>query len=90
MKRPDTVRVLGQRCHVLYVDLKSESKDEETLYGDCDAATRIIRIERTLDDDMTKRVLKHEKMHMKLGLSGLTELFTTEQEEALCVLAESE
>jgi hypothetical protein len=91
LKRPDRLKVLGQWCHVLYVDLKKEgAENSETLYGDCDAALRVIRIEKTLDDDMTKRVLKHEKMHMRLGLSGLSEILSSEQEEAICVLMESE
>jgi hypothetical protein len=73
------------------VDLKPEGdKAGETLYGDCDSATRIIRIEKSSDDELCKRILKHEKMHMKLGLSGLTEILTSEQEEAICVLAETD
>ena len=91
MKRPDRVKILGQWCAVKFMDLKEEGqRNNETLYGDCDLATRTIRVEQSLDDDLAKRVLKHEKMHMKLGLSGLSELLTLEQEEAICVLMESE
>lgn len=91
MKRPDRVKILGQWCHILYVDLKAEGDQaDEIFWGDANVDTRIIRIEKTADDEMTKRILRHEKMHMKLGLSGLSELFSAEQEEALCVLAESE
>lgn len=91
MKRPDRVRILGQWINILYVDLKPEGeKANETLYGDCDSTTRIIRVDKSVDDDLCKRIIKHEKMHMKLGLSGLTEILTLEQEEAICVLAETD
>ena len=91
MKRPDRVKILGQWINILYVDLKPEGdKDNETLYGDCDVAARIIRVEKSSDDELCKRILKHEKLHMKLGLSGLTEILSSEQEEAICVLAETE
>ena len=91
MKRPDRVKILGQWVNILYVNLQDEGeKHNEVLYGDCDSRTRIIRIEKTLDDQLTKRILNHEKYHMKLGLSGVIELLTAEQEEALCVLSETD
>ena len=91
MKRPDRVKILGQWITILYVDLKKEGENhDEILYGDCDSRARIIRIEKTLDDDLTKRILNHEKYHMKLGLSGVAELLTSDQEEALAVLAETD
>tara|TARA_R100000742_G_C4256970_1_gene74823 strand:+ start:129 stop:404 length:276 start_codon:yes stop_codon:yes gene_type:complete len=91
MKKPEKIKILGQWAKVQYVDLtKGGEAVGEVLYGDCDVATRTIRIEKSLDDNLTKRVIKHETMHMKLGLSGLSEILTDEQEEAICVLVESD
>ncbi len=91
MKRPERVKILGQWCKVNFTDLKEEgNRNNEILYGDCNLTTRTIRVEQSLDDEIAKRVLRHEKMHMKLGLSGLSEMLNPEQEEALCVLMESE
>jgi len=89
MRKPDRAKVLGQWVDILYVDLKPEGeKDDENLFGDCDVPNRVIRIEKTLEGELFKRTLRHEKQHMKLGISGLSNQLSPELEEQLCDLAE--
>ncbi len=84
MKRRKRMKVLGQWVTLEHTDLQSEE-----LWGDCDVAKRHIRIKVDATDDEYNRVLRHEVCHMRLGISGLSELMTPELEEALAVLAET-
>ena len=88
MKKHDRVKVLGQWVRVEHKDLSVDAAPDENLHGDCNVERRLIRLDQSLEGADYKRVLRHEKMHMKLGLSGLSELLTPEQEEAICVLSE--
>lgn len=81
--KPVNCIILGQRVNIKYVTMSND-------HGQCDVALREIRLNKKLDGDSLYRVLRHEKMHMRLGISGISELLTSEMEEALCCLAESE
>ena len=84
MYRPKYVNVLGSRIEVEYTDL---TKDE--CYGDADPRGKKIRIHHTLEGAELRRILRHEKMHIAIGLAGLSEWLTDEQEEAICTLVEN-
>lgn len=85
--RKTKVRVLGQWVQIVYMkDLRNE--DDEPCWGMCDVDNRRISLEADMDDAMYERVLRHEKMHMKLRLSGLIEMMSEELDEALAVLME--
>ena len=81
--KPDSCIIMGQIISIKYVTLSND-------HGSSDVALREIRLNKKLADDVLERVLRHEKFHMKLGLSGLTEILSSELEEALCNLAESD
>ena len=85
VKRPSRVKVLGQWVTVEEVDLS----EEDGLWGDSNTGKRHIRIKEGTTDVEYQRVLRHEIFHLRLGISGLSELLTAEQAEALAVLAET-
>ena len=87
MKRPSKIKVLGQVVTIKQVtNLKNE--DGIACHGLCEVHNRIISIEKGMPNDKYIRLVRHETFHMKLGMSGLSEMLTDEQEEALAVLAE--
>jgi len=73
----------------VWVKIEHTSLAEEGILGDSTVTKRVIRIEKTLEGGEYLRVLRHECMHMKLGISGLSDMLNKKQEEALCVLAET-
>ena len=81
--KPETITVLGQIVKIKYAALTNN-------HGDCDVALREIRLNKKLEGEALIRVLRHEAFHMKLGIAGLNELLSSELEEALCALAESD
>ena len=84
--RKSRVRILGRWIKILYIeDLKA---DGEKVWGICDDDELTISIEATASDDMYQRTLEHEKMHMRLRLSGLIEMMSDELDEALARLME--
>ena len=85
MAADEKLTILGEKIIVKYVDLISED-----ISGDADVVKRTIRIEKKLNSKERQRVLAHEQFHMKLGLSGLSDLLDPKMEEALCTLAEIE
>lgn len=84
-KRKTKIKILGEWIKIEYCSIEVM----DGCWGDSDSQARVIRIEEGLDDAMYKRILSHETMHMKLGLSGISEHLTTETEESICVLMES-
>ena len=87
MKRPSKIKVLGQVVTVKQIaNLKNE--DGIACHGFCDVHNRVIAIEKGISNDKYIRIVRHEMFHMKMGLSGVGEMFTDEQEEVLAVLAE--
>ena len=87
MKRPSKIKVLGQVVTIKQVaNLKNE--DGIPCHGMCEVHERVISIAKGMTNSKYERVVRHEMFHMKMGLSGIGEMFTDEQEEALAVLAE--
>ena len=87
MKRPSKIKVLGQEV-TIKVLAKPEQDDGTVCHGMCEVNDRRISIEAGLNNSVYSRVLRHEVFHMKMGLSGLSEMLTDEQEEALAIIAE--
>ena len=85
MRKPNSVTILGQLIDVEYVD---DLIITEGIYGDACAVEYKIRLDASLDDEKFKHILRHEKMHIILRLSGLVEHLSPETEEALCCLME--
>lgn len=79
-KLPKIVKVLGKPFKVE----QHGPEDMDGNEGDCCKMTSTIRIssERTLEQQID--ILNHEIFHAWLGLTGLSELLTKKQEEALC------
>ena len=87
MKRPSKIKVLGQVVTIKQVaNLKNE--DGIACHGLCSVHDRTISIEKGVNNEKYTRLLRHETFHMKAGISGVGEVLTSEQEEALAVLAE--
>ena len=63
--------------------------DDAESYGETIGAHREIRMKDTLDGDDFEDTLLHETVHGIMYLSGLTELFTAGQEEALVLAIEN-
>lgn len=85
--RVNSITILGQKIKVEYI--KGLVK-KESIWGDADPFKKKIRLEDSLKGKEYERVLRHEKMHMILGLSGITNLLPLEVEEAICTLIEIE
>ena len=81
--------VLGQHVEIKYID--NLHVDGEKCEGGCYLSERVIKLDSSLLDDPARlqRVTVHEKMHMALGVSGLSELMDSKVEEAICVMMES-
>ena len=87
MKRPSKIKVLGQVVTIKeIVGLKNE--DGIPCHGLCEVHERVISIEKGMPNNKYERLVRHETFHMKAGISGIGEMLTGEQEEALAVLAE--
>ena len=89
MEKPKKIKVFGQAVTVRYID-KLKNEDGIPCLGLSHINDRTIELEQGLSKAATARVLRHEIFHMKLGISGLTELLSEELEEALAVLAETD
>lgn len=84
------VCVLGRKVHIKQVsknDLK-EMADDEVL-GYFDPSEDTIYMSKSLSSDVFQRVLLHELLHATLNISGLSEIVSSEQEEALATVMES-
>ena len=89
MDKPMKIKVLGQTVVVRYIaNLKNE--DNISCWGLSHTNERYIEIDKGLSKAASARVLRHEIFHMKLGISGLSELLPEGLEEALAVLAETD
>ena len=87
VKRKSKVRILGEWIKLNYVE-NLIAEDGDKCWGVCHEDTRTIDLEMTMCDEMHKRTLNHEKMHMKLRLSGIIEILSEDADEALARLAE--
>lgn len=77
------MQILGQTFQIV---LRSPKKDS---YGECKALERVIELNNNLAEEEMRRVACHEAYHAAIIISGLDELLTPKQHEALCVLMES-
>ena len=86
---PEKFIVLGQKVKIEYVD--NLIVEGERCEGGCYISERVIKIDASLINDTNRllRVIRHELMHMRIGLSGLSEIIDPKVEEAICVLMES-
>ena len=84
---PEKFMVLGQKIKVEYVD--NLVVEGERCEGGCYVSERVIKIDASLINDTGRllRVIRHEVMHMRIGLCGLSEIL--DPKEAICVLMES-
>ena len=91
MKKKSKIRCLGQWVRIEHCDLTKANDDQTALLGHCLADKRLIKIEETLDYAEYDRVLRHEIFHMRLAISGLSQMegMSEDLEEALATLAES-
>jgi hypothetical protein len=86
MRKIESTMILGVKVRIQHVPFLSAT---EGILGDADDDKQLIRLDADLEDAQYKRVLRHEKVHMALRLSGLVELMTDDLEEALCRLFET-
>lgn len=54
-------------------------------YGLCDAEERLITLDTTQTKEQAEDTLVHEIIHAVLGISGIAEILTEEQNEAITV-----
>jgi hypothetical protein len=88
-RKTKKIKVLGQTVTLSHIDgLKTD--EDVRCWGLCLVQERMIFLDAGLTGEAYNRVLRHEIFHMKVGISGLTELLPDELEEALAVLAETD
>lgn len=86
MKKQESTTILGVKVRIQHVPNLTAI---EGILGDADDDKLLIRLAAELEGAQYKRVLRHERVHMALRLSGLVELLTDGTEEALCRLFET-
>lgn len=76
---PYFINIMGRTYRVEYTKLK------KSLFGDCDTAKAVIRINRDLDPRVAYETIVHEVIHAILAESGLSQLLQTQDglEEAI-------
>jgi len=79
--------VLGMTVTVQHVHKLRVGDDD--CEGACYASERLIKIDDSITGDRYRRVVDHELAHMLLRISGMAEVLTEQQEEAIAVLLES-
>lgn len=87
---PTECNMLGESISIIYVQNLMVEGDK--CEGACYLSERLIKIEEDLkaDYERLQRVIKHELMHMKLGISGISQMMDLRMEEAICTLMETE
>jgi hypothetical protein len=85
MKKANSTRILGVRIKIEHVPNLTA---DEGILGDADDDTFTIRLDAGLEGDRYRRVLRHERTHMALRMSGIVEHLDDNTEEAICRLFE--
>ena len=75
---PSAILVFGQVVNIEFSRIHGN-------YGLCDAEERMLTLDTTQTKEQAYDTLVHEIIHAVLGISGMAELFTDEQNEALTV-----
>lgn len=78
---PNKISILGKEFKVVVTALKG-------LHGDCDVDKRVIRIHQNSTVESARETLFHESLHAAFAVSGLKEIITDEQEEAIVRMIE--
>lgn len=77
MSKQEQVLVFGKKIKIKYCD----ELDEQ--HGDFNLDKALIRVDSTNPEKIQGITKAHELLHACIGISGLTEILTTEQEEAI-------
>lgn len=81
LQLPKTIMIFGKEFKVIVTSLKG-------LHGDCNIGNLTIRIHQNLTKEEALSTLFHEAIHASLGISGLNEMLTENQEEAIVRMLE--
>lgn len=79
---PSKLAILGIVYKVKYVSLDGE-------LGNCNPDTRIINIDKDQSVDDARSTLLHEALHAAFAVSGQSELFRKDHEEAVVRMLEA-
>ena len=85
MKLPKSLRILGRKFRIEYVDIIPENP---LALGICQGTSRLIKIS-TMQHDSPAAILttiKHEAIHAALHVAGYTEMMSTQHEEAVTMM----
>jgi hypothetical protein len=77
-----SVLILGIRYKIIMKEL-------DNLYGEMIRGKNVIHIDYRQPPELMHSTLFHECIHSALYTSGVSELLTDEQEEAICIALES-
>lgn len=83
MRIPVKICVLGEWIPIIYQDYL-EAEDGTVCDGYFDTSNCEIRLNSTLPIQRIKQVLIHELTHAIMDITGLSDILTDEQEEAVC------
>lgn len=78
MNLPQSVKILGAEYLIVYNTLEGSDVD-----GYTEPSQRLITIDSSLSEAVLMETLYHELVHAILAQSGLSEILTERQEEAL-------
>lgn len=78
---PASISILGKTFKVTVTSLRG-------LHGDCDIDKKIIRVNQNSSIEDARETLFHESLHAAFAVSGLKEIITDEQEEAIVRMIE--
>jgi len=88
MRLPKYIDVFGNRIKVIVKDYPTAGPDDY-IYGEACSARREIYINSAEGLDSQRRTLFHERLHMILGLAGVSQLLDPDLEEAIVVAFEN-
>lgn len=86
MKKANSTRIFGVKVDIEHVKGLAE---KEGALGIADDDQLLISLDADLEGDRYKRVLRHERTHMALRMSGIVEHLDDPTEEAICRLFET-
>jgi len=78
------ISVFGENFNIKFVTLNLSEHE----LGECNCMTKLIQIRPGLTKELTVKTIAHELTHAAIGISGLTELLSPAQEEAICIVNE--
>lgn len=84
MSLPKSLKIMG---HTVHIRLRPRLENED--HGQADWQKKEILISQAYPESQQWLTLRHEVLHIILGLSGLSEVLTSEQEEAIVVCFEN-